>query len=380
MEEAQFSLALDAIYDAATTVERWPVALERIGQAFGCSYIGLIDRDWRTMDGRAIAVGVDAASEREYLQVWSKRDTLRLWAPAYRAGAVETDQHIMPRSDLLRSDFYNGFMKPRDMHALMRLTLSVENGFRKIISFCRPASLGDYETADVEQCRLLMPHLQRATLVTQRIEEARVTLTAYSDVLEQSPTGVLLLDRSGKVLFANRAARAMAQAADSFVLRHERIELLNRPDDAILQRLIAGATGRSDRVDAARGGVVRLRRKSGKPDYAFVSAPLASGTCWTETGPVAFVLVTDPDAAAVRTGTMIRQLFGLTAAETRVAERLMLGDTPEQAAAILDIKISTARWHLASLYRKTGTERQAQLVRRLLSAPVIDEPGIGLDR
>jgi DNA-binding CsgD family transcriptional regulator len=68
---------------------------------------------------------------------------------------------------------------------------------------------------------------------------------------------------------------------------------------------------------------------------------------------------------------MITQLFGLSAAETRVAERLMMGDSPEQAATTLSIKTSTARWHLASLYRKTGTSRQAQLVRLLLSLPMM---------
>jgi DNA-binding CsgD family transcriptional regulator len=64
-------------------------------------------------------------------------------------------------------------------------------------------------------------------------------------------------------------------------------------------------------------------------------------------------------------------LFGLSAAEARVAERLMLGESPEQAAASLGIKISTARWHLASLYRKTGTRSQAQLMRQLLSVPTL---------
>jgi DNA-binding CsgD family transcriptional regulator len=371
MNEPQFSLALDAIYDAATSLECWPVALERIGQAFGSHHISLIDRNVRTMEGRAIAVGVDLASQREYFEVWSKRNALRQRTPAQRPGAIETDQDIMPRSDLLRSDYYNGFMKPHDMHAMMRLTLSDENGFRKVISLCRQVSLGDYEIAEVEQCRRLMPHLQRAALITQRIEESRVTLTAFSDVLEQSPTGVLLLDRTGKVLSANRAARAMAQAGDSFALRRERVEALNRRDEAILQRLIAGATGRMHRVDAARGGVLRLARKSGKPHFAVVAAPLARGASWTDAGPAAFVLITDPDAASVRPEAIIRQLFGLTAAETRVAERLMTGDSAEQVAAILDIEISTARSHLASLFRKTDTSRQAELVRRLLSAPMI---------
>jgi DNA-binding CsgD family transcriptional regulator len=215
-----------------------------------------------------------------------------------------------------------------------------------------------------------MPHLQRAVRVSQQVDASNVVLAAYSDILEQSATGVLLLDRSGRVSFANRAARAMAQTGDGFRLRGERIEAVNGPFEAPLQRLVAAAAGRMDGVVAARGGVMRLPRKSGKADYAIAAAPLADAT-WSETGTVAFVLITDPDASSPHAAAAIRQLFGLSAAEVRVAERLMLGETPEQAAASLSIRTSTARWHLASLYRKTGTSRQSQLVRLLISVPRI---------
>jgi DNA-binding CsgD family transcriptional regulator len=371
MDEPGFSLILDGIYDAAITPDRLPIALERLGRAFGCNYVGLIDRNLRTGEGRATALGVDLSGQREYFEVWSERDILRQRTRAYRPGAVQTDRDILPRSDFLRSDYYNGFMKPRDMHAYMRMTLANQNGLRTIISLSRPASLGDFDGADVKRCGLLMPHLLRAARVTRRVEESNLVFNALSGVLEQSATGVLLLDRSGKVLFANTAARAIAKAADGFLLRRERIAVLNSQDNMALQRLIAGATGQSGRTDAARGGVMRVTRKSGQPALSIAAAPLPNETSLTEMGPVAFVLVTDPDANSTRPEGMIRQLFGLSAAETRVAERLMMGDSPEQAAAILDIKTSTARWHLASLYRKTGTSRQAQLLRLLLSLPTI---------
>lgn len=371
MEEQKFSQILDAVYDAAAAFDRWPVALERLGGAFGASYIGIIDRNLRTMEGRAVAIGIDLEGQRDYFDVWSNHDILRQRTLAFRPGVVETDLDILPRRDLLRSDYYNGFMKPHDMHAYMRMTLALEGGFRKIISLSRPIALGDFEAGDVEQCRRLMPHLQRATRLTRHVEESNALMSAFADVLEQSTNGLVLLDRAGKVLFANRAVRAMATANESFLLRRERMEAMNSRDDAALQRLIAGATGRSDRADAARGGVMRLPRKSGKPGFAIAVAPLNGIAAWQESGAAAFVLVTDPDTATTRSKPMMRELFGLSAAEARVAERLMMGDSPEQAAAVLDIKTSTARWHLASLYRKTGTSRQAQLMRLLFSIPKI---------
>ena len=323
------------------------------------------------MEGRAIAIGIDAAGQREYFDVWSKRDIIRLSTRAYRPGAIELDRDILPRRDLLRSDYYNDFMKPHGMYGYMRMTLSIEDGFRKIISMSRPPTLGDFETADVERCRRFMPHLQRAAKVVRRVEQSRLVLAGFSDLMEQSATGVILLNHMGRVLFANRAARAMAETADGLLLREEKIAAASGPHDASLQTLIAGATGRIDSTDAARGGVMRLPRPSGKPDFAVAVSRLADGTAWMQSGPVAFMLVTDPDAASAQSGATITQLFGLSAAETRVAERLMLGDSPEQAAAVLSIKTSTARWHLAALYRKTGTSRQAQLVRLLLSIPSI---------
>src|SRR5215208_2407952 len=78
MEEAGFSQALDAIYDAATQFERWPAALDRLGDAFGASYVALIDRNVRTMQARASAIGLDPGSQREFFDTWSERDVLRL--------------------------------------------------------------------------------------------------------------------------------------------------------------------------------------------------------------------------------------------------------------------------------------------------------------
>jgi DNA-binding CsgD family transcriptional regulator len=63
-----------------------------------------------------------------------------------------------------------------------------------------------------------------------------------------------------------------------------------------------------------------------------------------------------------------RQLFQLTEAEARVASALASGQSLTQAAAVQNVRISTARTHLARIFQKTRTHQQSQLVSLLRSA------------
>lgn len=370
MNAAEVSGILDAVYDSAVSPDRWPQALDRLGQAFDCRCVALIDRNLRTLEARVDTSNVDASSQREFLDFWSARDLVRQRTRSWRPGAIEVDQQIVPKSEILASDYYNGFMKPRDMQSLMRLTLAHRNRFLTIISLVRPPSAEEFDATSIEQCQVLMPHLQRAANIRFQTEHTSALLGGLSDVADRSVTAVLLLERSGQVKFANKAARAMA-AAGAFQLRSSQMEIPDGNENAAFQRLVAGATGAIEDLNAPRGGVMRLTRRSGETNYTVTIAPVRRETMWAGNEPVALVLIADPDLTPMPSREALSQLFGFSASETRVAERLVTGDSPEQAAAFLDVKISTVRWHLASMYRKTGTNRQAELVRLLLSLGMI---------
>jgi DNA-binding CsgD family transcriptional regulator len=70
----------------------------------------------------------------------------------------------------------------------------------------------------------------------------------------------------------------------------------------------------------------------------------------------------------------LRDDFGLTRAEAAVAVEILETDGLQAVADRLDISLATARTHLAHLFDKTGTHRQAELVRLVLqSQPAIRE-------
>jgi DNA-binding CsgD family transcriptional regulator len=62
---------------------------------------------------------------------------------------------------------------------------------------------------------------------------------------------------------------------------------------------------------------------------------------------------------------LLRRLFELTPAEARLAQGLSRGESLEEVAQALNVKMSTARTQLAAIFGKTQTGRQARLVAML---------------
>jgi pimeloyl-ACP methyl ester carboxylesterase/DNA-binding CsgD family transcriptional regulator len=91
---------------------------------------------------------------------------------------------------------------------------------------------------------------------------------------------------------------------------------------------------------------------------------------WTE--PLfAMVLLSARDTHAA--GRLVHRNFGLTTAESRLAAKLLQGRRISDAAADLGMTASTARWHLRNIFSKTGTRRQADLLRLLTNASEFPE-------
>ncbi|RZI95373.1 MAG: helix-turn-helix transcriptional regulator [Rubrivivax sp.] len=83
----------------------------------------------------------------------------------------------------------------------------------------------------------------------------------------------------------------------------------------------------------------------------------------------ALLFVFDPEATPSITADTVRQLFGLSKREAEVAAALCSGRTLDELAAERGTSINTVRTQLKSVFNKTGTSRQADLVSLLLASP-----------
>jgi DNA-binding CsgD family transcriptional regulator len=87
------------------------------------------------------------------------------------------------------------------------------------------------------------------------------------------------------------------------------------------------------------------------------------------------VLVGDPERADPAQRARFGDLYGLTEAEARTALAVTEAQGLRDLAERLGVRLSTVRTHLQHVFEKTGTHRQAELVRLLMAhrLPVLDD-------
>ena len=100
-------------------------------------------------------------------------------------------------------------------------------------------------------------------------------------------------------------------------------------------------------------------------------APLPATAARDRRDAAVLLLVRDPASATPVAGSRSIELFGLTHAEARVATTLLGADGPREVAVQLGVGLATVRTHLHRLYDKTGTRRQAELVRLLATLALL---------
>ena len=81
------------------------------------------------------------------------------------------------------------------------------------------------------------------------------------------------------------------------------------------------------------------------------------------------LLVTDPERHVSFPDGALRSLFRFTAAETEVANGLLMGYSAEEIACLRKVCVSTVRQQVKSMLSKTGTGRQSEMVRLFMNLP-----------
>jgi DNA-binding CsgD family transcriptional regulator len=188
--------------------------------------------------------------------------------------------------------------------------------------------------------------------------------------LDALSIAALLVNGKGHIRHMNQRAAAYLNAEDCLLLQDGRLTANKPSEGSRLESLISSAAscGRNG-SEVAPGGAIRLSRlRTEEPLYITV-IPVPNDNQLADGASSALVFVSDPSASPRPRTSLLRQLYGLTPAEARVAHLLFEGAEVREAAERIGITLETCRFHIKRVLAKTETHRQTELLRLMLSLP-----------
>jgi DNA-binding CsgD family transcriptional regulator len=360
----EFSTAIDRVFAAATGSCRWQDALIAVEDLTGSAgaVIDLIPKS-PMIQGKTLAGSFTEENCAEYARDYQAICPRIRYAVEHPGAGTQFDYLFMDEAGMDRDPVYAWFGK-HGLRYYLGSSLVESPNYSAFVSLQRTRRQGHAAADDLRLFDLLKPHLARAASLADQLGSLHCYRRFSSAMLEALPQAVLALDANGILLFANEMARRLLSHSDGLSLDGGRLKAATSADQANLDSRISAGIAPLDGMS----GWTRIARPSGKHPLAVFVAPLRiEDEQLTAANARVLVLVHDLSEHRCADVPMLVSLYGLTETEARLASALSGGHSVESAASLLRIQPTTARTHLKSVFRKTGTSRQQDLVRLLTS-------------
>lgn len=294
------------------------------------------------------------------------------------AGTIVRGSELVPDEQLLQSRFYRELWEPA---GIGRVCSGVIFDGREMmvppvaLSVYRSFAEQEFVAVEVDAVRGLIAHLSRALRLMFHLRDRSFQVAASTVALERLSVGVVFVQRDGRITYANPAAERVLAHEEWFLLRQtgdgQGAELSIHPRfnplDCKFKAMLRDACESVVAVDT-------LRIPDGAEGTACVIHAMSPGLGAAhlrqieESGCILF-LYDLSDVVGIPPA-RLNALYGLTPAECGVALQAVKGGGAEEMAGRLGISVNTVNTHLRNVFAKTGTHRQADLLKLLLALAV----------
>ena len=298
---------------------------------------------------------------------------------ASHASGKLPDSRVVHVTDLLSeqevksSATYNEALPRCDMQNGLIVRLDGPGGARIVLSLAEPIDGDSWSSAQIEMIERILPHLRQFVRVRQALVDAGALGTSVTALLENNYSGVIQLDRRGRIVAMSDPARDLLRQGDGLSDQGGFLRARSPADDAALQRVLALALPRFGGQGV--GASTMVKRTSVLPQLVLHVCPLGDKQMDVRPQRVAaLVLVVDSGKQTCVDPAIVSGALGLTPAESQVAVQLAEGKSIGDIAVATGRRESTIRWHVKHIFNKHGISRQAELVRLVLPLAAVPRP------
>jgi DNA-binding CsgD family transcriptional regulator len=350
-------------YDAALDGTLWSGLGPEIAETFNATSVSLRLRSDRT--GRApllactdnmLAVNADEYANSHFwrLDKWAGR------AAEIGMSKVFTSRDLVADDELERSEWYWDWLRKADIFYVVGAVFPFGEDEIFSLGIHRPRRAGNFEEEDKRPVAQFLPHLQRALQLSRQLPGA-IEREATLDALERTGIATLVVVEDGIILYANPEAESLMLRGNAIMSCEGRLRTFHDGTGKLLAAAIENALETAAGAPRPVSRALAIPRRNRLPITALVSPfrPVRDGL--GPSVPAAIVFIRDPERPCA-SQEALQGMFGLTASEAAIASALADGQSPNDIAASSRITLNTIRTHIKSVFTKTGTNRQPELV------------------
>jgi DNA-binding CsgD family transcriptional regulator len=201
------------------------------------------------------------------------------------------------------------------------------------------------------------------------MEHVRLDVTpsaseCFARIFDAIGFGTVLLGDRGQVLQVSEAAKQHLGAG--MMIKSGSLAATDTTSDRVLQDILSAHLNGGNKERSALG----LHRLEQRPLILRI-VPMTQDMQARFDGAHLIAVLVDPEICPEPSPALLNQLFGLTRKEALVATYLMCGSTIQEMAKETGVGVGTIRTQSKTIFAKTGTKRQAELVGLLTRLAVI---------
>ena len=379
-ERDAFDRILGSLHEAALDEARFPAASALIDKALGAKGNSLVFGAGRPgEDVQIFYAGFfyhgqrHREWERRYFEVYYPRDERIPRLRGLPDSQLVHCRDLYSDAELKRSPAWNEALSLGHTQNSLNVRLDGPDGTRIVWVVNDPVDTAGWSSPQIESVRRLLPHIRQYVRVRQALANAGALGTSLDEMLDTAGSGIVQLDWRGRILAANDRARVLLRTADGLFDEGGFLFAREPDDNAGLQRLLSRALPPFGAQGVA--GSMMVRGSEVFSPLRLHVTPVGSRETEYRAWPVAaLVLVADPTGQIPVDPGLVGATLGLSPVESQVAALLAEGKTVSEIASATGRKVSTIRTHVQHIFAKLGINRQADLVRLVLSKVDVPPP------
>jgi len=290
--------------------------------------------------------------------IWAKgcNDFFRRWLTLMNAG--ETDnQPAMANQDELIGMVYEAVLTP----ALWPQLLD------QMGHYLNALPVPDDETAVLagNAHDALTSHFKRAVKIQHKVSRLEAITCAFTDILNRLPIGVVLVRKDASVIANNQMASDLLAATGHLRVEHGQLMANSRVNTRTLHAMIR------ESLSAEHDEPMSMSLGSdGEVTSLWVAASSSIHASLQAGETLAAVFIHSPKYQRQIPLAAFAEKYHLSPAETRLAKNLLNGcHTLNDAADHLGVSKHTVRAQMKTIFSKTDTASQIELMKKMLTGP-----------